>query len=432
VIFDKKPKETSWQANSQIRIVFDRPIEEKDYTNQISFNPEISFSARTSSQSIVITLEDNFAHNEDYELKINNDIYDKSGIKMKDIHTEEFETTEPRYAYLERNYSDPSDNSPEIKDSAEDFVKISNLSGENETYFSHPEIVFFSANNEFVAIVTREEETDSLYVVNVLNKNIQKIELLEQGRISNIDIATFGPTVLYSFSTKESLANNESFKEDAFRLEYLNAETGEIEVLKNSKNENIQAYSVDLDIYGQFAIIQDEGQNFFAISPFGDVEPIILGLKTATFGFSKSNREILFRNNDIIEAYGIASGKFAEILSNKNEFINNIYRNNTYSFYSYNTFVNGGARSFVEKSEQENVNNIELLWSNRLDTDEFLADFNVSFDDTLLALHKNQNNCIYDALSYNNNCKTALIEIYDTKNNTTAKEFRGVDLIWLP
>lgn len=434
VNFDKDPSNTSLHENSLVRIVFDRPIEDVDYTDQISFVPEIKFTAETSAQAILLRIENNFNSEQEYKLRVNDDIYDKSGKKMKEPYTYSFNVGAPRYVFIERNYDEnTSSRFPNSQDNTEDHIKLGKLREEPEILFSHPEIIMFSANSEYIAVTVKEDEYDEIYTVNLKNSEVRKENMPSKGRISNLSVGTFGSTSLYSITADESFESTESFEQNSYKLEFLNLETGEIKSLKNSEDKSIQAYSIELDKFGQVALIQDAEQNFFAVSPYGNFNPIILGSKTSTYGFNSSGTEILFRDFDDIVSYDIASSEFRKIDFSTNNFINKVIRNNTGTYFSYNVFSSNQTTSYIEKKDSnDEENRLSRLWLSEDGSENFATDFSVSFDGKILAIQESQKNCIYDVIGANNQCKTSLINIHSIETNDSIDTFRGINLTWLP
>lgn len=427
VTFERDPANTSLQENSNINITFDRPIKDEDYTSKISFFPEIAFSSQTSSQSITLTLKENFKHNTQYTLKIDNEVYDQTGRKMNEDYIKNFVTGEPNYVYIERNYYDLN-----TQDTANDHVKIAQLGDVPRIIFSHPEIIMFSANSEYVVVAAKEDDFDQLYTINLKDNSVRKEQMKDSSRIATLSLSKFGETALFSTVPDIRYVGTDNFQENAYRLERLNVEKGEIEIVKDDEGFNVKAYTIDLDKYGQVALVQDELQNFFAVSPFGDFDPILLGQRTDTFGFSSETNQILFRENDRIFLYDIASGESDELDLGTSDFIIDIYKNSSEIYFSYNNFSPAEILSFVEKKNVDNNLSSIILWDNRQKTDKSLTDFSISYDGVLLALNQIPKNCVFDNVGANNQCKDSETTIYDSVKKEEVTKFRGIDLQWLP
>lgn len=92
-------------ANSSLSIVFDRPIEQRDYSSIVSISPAADFTLQTNTQSMILTLESNLKSGTNYTISLSPEIYDSAGKKMKNTYKYSFDTAQSTYVYLERNNS---------------------------------------------------------------------------------------------------------------------------------------------------------------------------------------------------------------------------------------------------------------------------------------------------------------------------------------
>ena len=431
VSFEKDPKDTSFHYNANIRITFDRPLENKDYKNQISFTPAIEFDTSTSTQAIDITLKDSFRYDTEYTLTINSDIYDKTGKNMDKPHIHTFATSMPRYVYIERNYgTEFSEN--EASDDADDHVKIARLYGQAEILFTHPEILTITANSQYIAVAVHESSQDKLLIIDIVSKEITEVELTNYARITNLVMSELGNTVVYTISPDFDSVPVSVYEEEANRVESYSIDSKEKNSIVNEDGSNVQAFSLDIDTYGSTALIQDGAQTYFAVSPFNDFSPIVIGSRTSSFGFNEESSEIIFRDNERFSRYEIATGDNTELPIITENFVQKLAQVNDSIYYSSVNFFQNGSLSYIEQIINEVTGESRTLWSTRSIPDVSLRNFSMHYDGQLIAQQLNPKDCQFDSLPINNQCPQTYTQVYDVTTEKVVTEMLGFNFIWLP
>ena len=432
VDFQGSINQKSLHNNASIRIVFDRPLEQLDYNNAITLSPEANFSVQTNIQNITLTFDENLLHGTEYTLNIDGVITDKQGKSMASDYAESFTTSLPRYAYLERDYSvEYVSTFTEIN--ADDTVKIATLDGDSKDVFSHPEIRSFTANNDYVVAVTKTEISDELYTVNLDTGETRRETLPFEGSVKNLTLAANGRTLLYSIQPIFEETSIGAYEENSNRVESINLETGQSISLQYENGDYIKGVNIYTDNNGLAVIIQDPGQKFYAVSPFNDFNPVLIGSYTSSFGFNSDTTKIIFsdRNEflfyDILTSekspleFDVSSYAFSQAISAKGNDI----------FYSTTEYIGELTNSSVEYAASPD-DEPEIAWSSTSASNPDLRRFNQSYDSKLLALQFNPQNCRFQSLSPFSDCVDSYQQIIDIESGDIAAEFIGTNFIWLP
>jgi hypothetical protein len=433
VTFEKDISDTALHRNSGIKLTFDRPLENKNYTKQIRFEPEISFSAQTSSQSIQLLLEDNFMHNTEYSLLVDTAIFDKTGKPMREKYVYRFTTGAPKYAYIERNYSSSFNELSNASDDENDHLFLATVGGATpEKIFSAPIIVSYAINNQYAVIVTREENTDSLHTINLDSKEVRKENLRFSAQIEQVTLSPRGTTALFIVTPDYSKVGKEYYEQFANQIESLNVETGELTQLVSVSGDNIRGVSIELNDNGQVALLEDIQQKYYAISPFNDYEPILIGSRTDTFGFNYDSSEIYFRDNFTVSQYDIASGDTLAYDFKTNDFIQGLESTSEGIFYFATTFSANQSRSYVTLIDNLQDTTPTEIWSTTREGTDSLRGLSLSYDSSILGLQVSPNNCRNDGIAYNSQCSVTYSILYDRRSNEEITQIRGFDILWLP
>jgi|GEM_PF-2271628 len=419
-------------TGSNLQIVFDRPIEQRDYSDLIYIKPEIAFTAKTNTQNITLILQGDLQSDIDYTVSVTPEIYDKSGKKMKNKYQHTFSTTKPSYVYLERNYDDSNSDPSSLNNSteADDHIKLATLGLEPEVVFSHSQIRLFAANDSYIVVAVKEGENDQLYTINLDTKDIRREQLKHEGRISNLVLAPRSKTALFTTRPDYGSSSPEYYEEYANRMESLDLDDGTLLSLTDVKDIPLKAYSINTDTDGQIALIQDIGQTYYAVSPFNDFDPILIGSYSGTFGFFGGGTEIIFRDGDDLVRYDIASANAASIELDDGYVLDIEPINNTVNFSS-TIYQPGLSYSQVGRIDEWGGDPV-ALWQSEADSNSSLREFTLSYDNALLALQFDPDKCQYDGLGASSHCEEVFQQIFDHEERKVLREFRGSNLVWLP
>ena len=423
VTFDRDPAQTSLSRGSSVTVRFDRPLEDRDYSNQISFEPEVNVSTQTLPQAIIITLEENLDSSTSYELSIGPDVFDRTGKSMRSTHTHQFDTTAPRFVYLERNYEE-FDGAEDMQD---DTVWLSGVGQEPEALFSHPVITMFAANDQYVVIATRAEDEDLLTTINLETREQRQEELVLRGRINNLSLSPRGEVAIYSITPDFNTVSREYFNRFANRVDSISLTTGQTVSLTDENDFFIKVTSIDLENNGQVALVRDLEDTFYAISPYNDYDPVLVGSYIESLGFSADGTSVIFRNINGFTRYSVVDGSTGPVDYPVTGQLQSIREQEGVVFVSSGTFSGGAVRNFITRFDTTDT--ASLVWSG---SEESLLSFNSSYDTGYLALQLNPDECRFDRLTPNAQCTNTLTAIVDSETGNELQRFDGFDLVWLP
>lgn len=432
VEFEKDPKQTSVQENSIVRVSFDRLIEEKDYSELISFSPSVDFSVQTSSQSLIITLNENLESDTSYNLNITPEVFDQTGRKMKSEFNHDFTTQRAEYLYLQRNYgSDFVDGGGFFLDKEDHIIRSSTSSTESKILFSAPEINKFVASSSFLAVAVHGEDDDTLAILDLKTNKTEMYNLAIPGRVKNMAISPHGETVVYSIAPR--IDKDQDSIDSKIKVESLSLTTGEsINILSESGDSIESLAPIILNASGQVALIQDQNQAFYAVSPFNDFDPILIGTRVESFGFHKNSSEIIFRDLDNFSRYNVSASEEEEFTFSEDGFVQTVRGVGDSLFYSPIVYVKESRSSIRRHVEGVDQNYSDLLWSDEDHIDSSLVDFKPSNDGKILAIQLNPDSCRFDTISSNTQCRETRTLLYDHESSKEIETINGFDVVWIP
>lgn len=192
----------------QLKVIFDRPLEQKDYKTSVSLTPEAEFDLKVQGKMLQLTLKDNLLQAQEYSLQIAPEIFDQNGNKMNSTYKHTFKTKPAQYAYLQRNY----EFSITANKDADDIVYIADLSGNSEQLFSAERIRMFRANDRYAVIVVDERESDAMYTVDMRSRAVRKEKLYINGTIRELALSPQGMHALYTIEPDYNAEDPASFE----------------------------------------------------------------------------------------------------------------------------------------------------------------------------------------------------------------------------
>lgn len=404
--------------NKSLEVHFDRPLQQTDYTDQVTIEPAVTYTTRTTRQALVITFNENLHHSTEYKISVGPKITDLSGRIMDEVYSEVFTTLAPQFAFLQRTPGTESTDS----------VFIQRIGGEQELIYSAPEIVMYAINSNSAVVATKGEVEDSLIIIDLKSKQLTQVDLPDFTRVTGLDISPTGSMALATVNTGSS-ANNVS-PSDSFenRILSLFLETGETAWIQSNQDTYMSALHVEFGAQNHFAIAQLPNQEFYIISPFNDFEPIFIGTYAVSSGFSKDGDFLAFRDLVGFTKYDI-NNSTSQLLPISSNTIGSLRLFKSGGFVSDTTYERSVPRSSVFWYK-DFINQPALVWTGN--PGKVLSAFDPSFDGMLLALTLGSPSCTYDQLSPNAQCEDIFTTIYDIQKAEKVAEFNGFDLTWVP
>ncbi len=429
VQFDEGSVDRAYTNGATVVVHFDRPLAVNDYSSVVSFTPELKTTVSVSGQTLRITAMQNLDHDTKYTLYIAPGIVDTNRVKMSRGYSHTFQTSSPRFAYIERNYTSSDVYDP--NNDAMDHIKVGTIgSDKRDIIFSHPEIRLLAANSTRAVVVVREAEADAIYSVSLKGGEAREEKLLFGGRITSLALAPLGNTALMSVVPDFTKVSREYYNEFAHRVISLDLNTGETKSLSTSGGSYVYATNIQMDGLGQVALIQDLQAQFFAVSPYNDYDPILLGTYVSSEGIRPDASEIVFQNDFDWERYNVATSERTPLELKLDVSVDQI-RLGDGALISVLNYEDGGTKAEVYRYTSWQDNPLKI-WTESANNGVSLYTFSASFDETLLALQFNYDKCQFDRFETNTQCTDTSTTLVDTDTGKTVDEFKGFDLVWIP
>lgn len=433
ISFNDDFSQTQLSRNTTLTVQFDRPIEDADYTQQIRFEPEVDFSAQTQTQSITVTLKENLKSGIEYSITVEPTIRDKSGRRMASSYKEIFRVDKPTFVYLDRNYGVFNDANLD----AEDHIKLSTLEGEPKVLFSSPEISMFGANKDYLTVATRSgNRLEKIYTLDMDSRKIREEQLIYTGRINDLAVSPRGKMALFTvtpyYDENSGMGLDASSDGLNSRLIALNMETGQMQFITDEKGDFVVAYSIQFDSDGFAAVIQADDLSYYAVSPFNDYSPILLGKYNISYGFSDDSETILFRDNRGFAEYDVVNSESTQLNVADQDIIESAQLMNGRAYAAKIINNRSGVISLIESwSRTLGAGEGQYEWIME-DTGRIFREFTVSYDGSYIAVQTDPSNCIFDQINANPQCEETTTEIYPSGIDQPAVTLSGFDLVWLP
>lgn len=422
--FEVDLNNTVLTVGTSVNIVFDRPLRDSDYTDQIYFIPEIDFSTKTLGQTITVLFEENLQQDTEYSLIVKDEIYDTKGKRMQSQATKRFKTAPYRYAYIQRNYGFDVD-TLNVED---DLILQSTIDGNSKVLFRYPQILSFKANNRYSLVAGVNEFADSIFIVDNSNGKSQAIQMPFEGRILKLAVSArsnIGAFILRPEYDQNDIAYYESY---ANRTYTVNLETGAVTEIVDQIGNPIKSYDIAIDTNGQYILIQDDRQIYYIASPLNEYTPLPIGSYTIYKSQGIAANSVIFRNASGFTEVDIATGANNEITIPIEGYVQDVlFLNRNIALYSpsYYAGVWSAEIYMFDGTTKEDI------W-NLTSKDTLVSSLGASYDGKLLSITSNGAPCDQDAIGSNSVCKDIRTEIYDRAKQETVNSFYGFDLIWLP
>lgn len=421
VTTDPDVESSAYSSGAIMNIVFDRPLQDNNYDDQIKFSPSIEFSSITNGQTISIRFEKNLQQETEYSVSIGAEIYDTKGKFMKAEAIKKFKTAPYEFMYLDRNYD------IESGDLSQDSIVLGDLAGSSTRVFLHPNIRMFEANSEKVVIVTAEDQTDNIFILDLKTNDQLLVDMPYNGRVQKLSLSKQGSIGAFTLQPDYDIVGAERFNELANRTYSLNTETAETNELLDQFGKPIKSFDARVGLTGQYILIQDKNGIYQAVSPHNDYSATPIGSFTSFVDFIEAGSKIVFREAGDFVIFDIASSEAERIEFNSNELIQDIRLFNDEILVINSDFY---ASSWSTKLFSIDNFNDAILQVNS--NDSSVSKFNPSYDGELLSFSINNTTCEQDDIGTNSVCKDIITEIYDISNKEKILELNGFDLVWLP
>ena len=412
----------AYTRGSSLTVQFDRPIKAQEYQSAIRFEPAIDFTLATGAQSLQIAFNETLQHNQQYTLTIDQQIIDTTGRQMRDDFHYTFRTSPADFAVLQRV-------NPNDLDGYVDKIVTTDLSGQESVVLQASEIRTFTASQDYiVAVAARNDENDALFVYDRHTKTTRTFDTYIGGRIAEIEVAPRGKTLLFRVDPPLESVSKEFYEQYVGRVYSLELETFSLIERTHTDESALRASEISFSYDGRRAVIRDQLSQYTIVSPYNDFDPIFMGLFTKSYGFAFFGREIIMLDNGRIISFDSQTGESVERQLATNSFVLGMYARERTLFTAATQF--GTTRDVTITKQQSWEDTPEPVW--QLPVNVRFNEVVPSYDDRLLAIQLDPQNCEFDDRPINGQCIGGQTIIVDVKSGQTVQNLDGIDPVWLP
>lgn len=411
---------------SVIRLTFDRPLYQSDFTSSISISPGVPIETAVDGKNLIVTLKANLSQDTEYVLTVKPEIADRAQHKMSKEYKTTFHTSVARYVYLQRKYADRV----AATEKPEDVIYLGDIAGQKTELFSAGKIRLMRANGKSVVVVVDEGETDGLYSIDLLTRQVSHQALMTKGRVSDMALSPQGSVALVSVQPDYDPNNPNYFNENAYKLQAFDSIKGKVYEITNTDGSPLQADSIMFNTDGQYALVRDMKRSFLVISPYNDFAPVLLGKHTRAHGFDAESKEIIFEDNGKLSSYALDSAQSTE--HSIQDIVLNVTQSKGDIFMQVAEYDDGLFITKIKRSPSWDAP-FSAVWEPTASTAKSLVrSFEESYDQRYIAVQIDSENCQFDDYDIASECKDVTTTLFDTEEKKEMQKIDGFGFIWLP
>lgn len=414
-------------TNQGLTVVFDRPVEVargRSVEEELDVSPKIDYTVSHRRGQIGITFEQNLLSDTEYVLTVGPALEDGSGTRMESAYSYEFETAEPTFTYLERNYE------PGAPDR---IVERAPVSGKSQTLLEASQIGYFARNDNYLAVTTPVTEyTDELRVVDLRSREVREVEVPGAVRIESLSFSPVEDRFVFVTRVIAGPGADESFRKGhEGRLYVYDISDGRLDAVDTlSEKGNVESARYSRD--GQTLLYRTFDGTYYLTDAAASAPPTPLGGFAASGGFNRTNTKLVFQTESGDAAIFDARTReprelpFAEVRVNGSAptFLNNsdglVYREGV-------ELGPGemGSRIVVADSEGR-----EEVVAGPPDGAYFYDEPAASLDDRYVLVESAPRAADMDYYPANAQPEGARLLLYDRSDGEVIDEVRGMDPVW--
>lgn len=419
------PKADSYTLNEAVVFSFDRPIKQQDYSDQISIEPKVKFSAKTNKQQISIRFEENLKSDTDYKINLKQgSVKSSTGTEMKRTFGYELRTMPLSYVYIKRDFKDGKDQ-----------VVKSDIKDKETVIYESQEIRHLVASRDKIVIVEYLEDSKNDRFV-LIDRHTNAREYVDPTEINNgyavmptgslikkISASPRGDLVVFTGASSGASLN----RYDDSLYSY-NTKTGDFEIFYESEADSsrLKASDFRLSDDGQIIAFANYDLTYQIISAHNDSLPESLGRFDQTGGFNKLGSKILFSASNEVVYYDAIEQK-ESVLAKDVPFFAAGFKSNSDSIYivEHELPIVSSEHRLVEYDS----NKTRKIWSTEFD---YLTRASLSYDDSHYAVETSSYSCSYDKVEFNPQCIGSTLSLINADSLKLNSKKGGFNLVWLP
>lgn len=402
-------------VDQRLTVFFDRPIRAKDPGAAVEMEPEARHTVIRRGQQLGVVFDQNLLSDTEYVLSVGPGLADDTGREMEDAYRYAFETEEPEFTYLKRDYGPGT---------LDEIVERAPVSSEQQTLFEGDRISRFARKDEYLAVVLSEANGDELRLVPAGGGRDATVEFPDGTRVEDLEFSpTDGQVALVTKTGDDPgrLRRYDVAGEDLRAVALPEGEEGFSDVLYSRDGQALLYRTADGTSYLTGATRRTES------TPLGDYE--------ASGGFDRTNARISFettlggvtiydaRERRLLDLPLVGAG----METSAPTFLHNsdalIYR-----------------QDFVDPKADVTLSEIDIVYSDGKVEKEITALYPATFFDAPVVSHDDRYVLVESTLDgskgdgypTNEQPKDAFISLYDRENGRVVEEIRGLDPVWSP
>lgn len=402
-------------VGQRLTVFFDRPIRAKDPGGAVEVRPKTSHTVVRRGQQLDVTFDQNLLSDTKYVLSVGPGLTDGTGRKMADAYRYEFETGEPTFTYLKRDYGPGT---------LDEVIERTPLSSEQRTLFEEDRISRFARNDGHLAVVVSEEEGDELRLAPVGTGQDEVIDLPAGTRVEDLEFSPTDDQLVFITSTGDGPGRLHRYDVTAERLWAVQAPEGE-------EGFTDVRYSHD----GQALLYQTSDGTSYLIGATRRTEPTALGDYEGIGGFDRTDARISFETTlGSAAIYDAGEQRLLELplVGAGMEISAPTFLHNSDALLYRQDFVD--PRADVTLSE------VDVAYSDGRVEKQITALYPATFfdapavshDDRYVLIESTLDGSEGDGYPTNEQPKDAFLSLYDRESGGMVEEIRGLDPVWSP
>lgn len=402
-------------VDQRLTVFFDRPIRAGDPGAAVEVRPQARHTVVRRGQQLGVTFDQNLLSDTRYVLSVGPGLTDGTGRRMEEEYRYEFDTEEPTFTYLKRDYGPGT---------LDEVIERTPISSDQRILFEGDRISRFARNEEYLAVVMPQESGDELRFVPVDGGRDVTVELPSGTCVEDLDFSPTedqaalitrtgdGPGILRRYDVAEE------------RLSTVKIPDGEEEV-------SDALYSRD----GQAFLYRTLDGTTYLTGATRRTEATSLGEYDGIGGFDRTNARISFETTlKSVAIYDAGERRLLEL-----PLVGAGMEISTPTFL-HNSDALIYRQDFVDPRADVTLSEVDVAYSDGRVEKQITALYPavffdapvVSYDDRYVLIESTLDGSKGDGYPTNEQPRDAFLSLYDRESGGVIEEIRGLDPVWSP
>jgi len=307
-------KDFALVKDQQIKIDFNRPIKKENINDYISITPNFEYRNLWSGNSLIIIPSTTLDSQTEYTIKIIKEIEDIYNDNFEKDYLFTFKTEIPQFAMIEKKF-----------DSSLNTIATYNADLTNrKEIISDNNIKFYGINKNFTVIVTENNYTNNIKILNRATTEVQNFNLINV-KINAFSFSTSLNKNEFAYTKQEVEVMENYYTPKSFSKAYIYSLDTKSEYEFNPEGTNYEVVALKYSNDGN-SLLYKNSESFYTLAETNDKSNFTgIGRFLSEGNFNRDNTSIVFVAYDPLQTYSASqflsifdSNRLTTKIDNKN------------------------------------------------------------------------------------------------------------------